>query len=144
MCRNTICLNSGTCISELTSGGETNEHCQCSPEYGGDLCEVKLIHCINESVCGGPERKENCIEDMSGYQCECKFGYGGDRCQVDLDLCENSPCQNGGTCVDLGDHFTCQCPYEYAGRTCGMLSVAYMCGYLIHMAVFCCMQLQAS
>ena len=43
VCRNTTCLNNGTYSSELTSDREVNKRCHCSPEYGGDLCEFKLI-----------------------------------------------------------------------------------------------------
>lgn len=118
-CTNKTCHNNGTCIAELTSDGRQIEHCRCTPYYAGDLCEVKLIHCGNASVCGGPERKLSCIEDNSSYYCDCKFGYAGERCEIDLDLCESSPCQNGGTCTDHGDRFTCQCQYGYTSRTCG-------------------------
>ena len=104
---------------EFTSDGRQIEYCQCPPYYTGGLCEVKLIHCGNTSVCGGPERKLSCTEGNSSYHCECNLGYAGDRCEIDLDLCESSPCQNGGTCADHGNRFTCQCLYGYTGRTCG-------------------------
>ena len=119
VCTNKTCHNNGTCIAESTSDGQQIEYCQCTPYSTGDLCEVKLIHCGNASVCGGPERKLSCTEDNSSYYCECKFGYAGDRCEIDLDLCEDSPCQNGGTCNDHGNRFTCQCQYGFTGRTCG-------------------------
>lgn len=27
-----------------------------------------------------------------------------------MDECQNQPCQNGGTCIDLVNHFKCSCP----------------------------------
>ena len=50
VCRNTTCLNNGTYSSELTSDREVNKHCHCSPEYGGDLCEFKLICTLHEWI----------------------------------------------------------------------------------------------
>ena len=35
---------------------------------------------------------------------------------VNLDACELNPCQNGGTCQDEIDGYTCQCEPEYEGE----------------------------
>ena len=32
--------------------------------------------------------------------------------------CDKNTCNNGGTCIDLGDAFTCQCPPGWHGRSC--------------------------
>jgi len=32
--------------------------------------------------------------------------------------CDPNTCANGGSCTDLGDTFTCQCPAAYIGSTC--------------------------
>ena len=37
----------------------------------------------------------------------------------DIDDCNNSPCQNGGTCVDGVDEYTCSCEGTgFTGENC--------------------------
>jgi len=42
----------------------------------------------------------------------------GDLCDTDIDECQSSPCQSGGTCVNLINGFRCNCPRGYFGYTC--------------------------
>ena len=104
-------------------------HCSCIEGFIGNQCEAKVLHCQDNMVCGGPERKLNCTEGkrVNEYQCECRFGYAGDRCEIDLDLCENSPCQNGSTCEDHGNSYTCRCPAGYTNHDCSCDDNTY-CG----------------
>ena len=37
---------------------------------------------------------------------------------IDINECASSPCQNGGTCVDQVNQYTCQCAAGYSGTTC--------------------------
>ena len=37
---------------------------------------------------------------------------------ADIDECASSPCQNGGTCVDGINSYTCNCDVGYAGKNC--------------------------
>ena len=32
--------------------------------------------------------------------------------------CESSPCENGGTCTNNGDSFSCECAKGFEGNTC--------------------------
>ena len=36
----------------------------------------------------------------------------------DIDECASSPCQNGGTCIDDVNTYTCLCASGYAGVNC--------------------------
>ena len=42
----------------------------------------------------------------------------GTHCEVNIDDCVTSPCENGGTCVDGVDMFTCNCTDDRMGHTC--------------------------
>ena len=37
-------------------------------------------------------------------------GWTGDTCEENVDECENSPCENGGMCMDMPGNFLCGCP----------------------------------
>ena len=38
------------------------------------------------------------------------LGWKGDTCEENVDECENSPCENGGMCMDMPGNFLCGCP----------------------------------
>ena len=37
---------------------------------------------------------------------------------VDVNECDSSPCQNGGTCLDDVNGYSCSCAAPYAGTHC--------------------------
>ena len=37
---------------------------------------------------------------------------------LDIDECASHPCQNGGTCVDVINAYTCNCAPGYEGDNC--------------------------
>merc|ERR1719494_360442 len=39
-------------------------------------------------------------------------------CKKAIKYCDPDPCQNGGTCVDEGTSFKCDCPPEFTGQCC--------------------------
>ena len=39
---------------------------------------------------------------------------------LDIDDCANNPCENGGTCIDEINDFTCTCVPGYEGLTCSI------------------------
>ena len=38
---------------------------------------------------------------------------------ADIDECASNPCENGGTCVDGVNGYTCTCAAGYSGTMCG-------------------------
>lgn len=38
-------------------------------------------------------------------------GFEGATCSINIDECADNPCQNGATCVDDIDSFTCSCAH---------------------------------
>ena len=43
----------------------------------------------------------------------------------DIDECASSPCQNGGTCVDGVNSFTCSCKPGFTGLTCNIRNTIF-------------------
>ena len=37
---------------------------------------------------------------------------------LDINECEGSPCENGGTCTDLEDGYSCACESGFTGFEC--------------------------
>ncbi|CAJ0935107.1 unnamed protein product [Ranitomeya imitator] len=54
-------------------------------------------------------------------RCSCAEGFDGPTCAVNRDECKYSDCENGGTCVDGINMYTCQCTPQYTGEYCEQL-----------------------
>ena len=54
---------------------------------------------------------------MFAPSCSCPAGFEGLTCQVNFDDCEDNDCENGATCVDGVNNYTCLCPPLYAGQS---------------------------
>lgn len=50
------------------------------------------------------------------YRCECQAGWEGQHCDLEKNECQSNPCQNGGTCVDRHNGYTCQCKLGFEGK----------------------------
>lgn len=46
------------------------------------------------------------------------LGFTGTNCEVNIDDCPGHICQNGATCIDGINTYTCQCPPTYTGTYC--------------------------
>lgn len=53
----------------------------------------------------------------------------------DIDECANSPCFNGGSCVDLIGGFRCECPVEWTGEFCDKGKCSFF-SYLLQVLSF--------
>ena len=51
---------------------------------------------------------------------------------LDVDECASSPCQNGGTCVDVVNAYTCNCVPGYTGDNCDTGNLRIDPCYLIY------------
>ena len=45
-------------------------------------------------------------------------GFSGTLCDVDIDECKSTPCQNGATCADGINSYTCSCLAGFTGTQC--------------------------
>nr|XP_022308447.1 sushi, von Willebrand factor type A, EGF and pentraxin domain-containing protein 1-like isoform X3 [Crassostrea virginica] len=59
-----------------------------------------------------------CVDMVNAYKCQCQDGYTGEMCQNPPDYCRDNPCENNGTCSNLGRKFICSCPTGYKGNQC--------------------------
>jgi Notch-like protein len=48
----------------------------------------------------------------------CATGYRGKNCEENIDDCPGNLCQNGATCVDDINRYSCLCPPTYVGELC--------------------------
>ncbi|XP_060581989.1 fibropellin-1-like [Ruditapes philippinarum] len=74
--------------------------------------------CYHDSnmACKGPGR---CNYQHKSLFCDCADnGYTGELCETNIDDCATNPCNNGGTCVDGINDYTCTCPPDTTGLTC--------------------------
>jgi len=104
--------------------------------------------CINNvvaDVCtdpGNPCKHGRCQPRTGGYnwgyECVCDQGYLGAQCQWDSMQCHEdttTPCQNGGTCMELkdGDGRYCACPFasnftiKFGGHYCELVDPCEIC-----------------
>lgn len=45
-------------------------------------------------------------------------GFKGVNCETNIEDCLGNLCQNGGTCIDGINSYTCQCPPTFTGEFC--------------------------
>ena len=63
---------------------------------------------ISPQILGNHDLTPSRTQD-GGFLCACPPGFSGLSCEVNTDECEARPCQNGGTCLDGLNTYTCQC-----------------------------------
>ena len=79
-----------------------------------------------QSCCNYFDMTGNCVEACPAnsshnvqFECECEAGYEADgNICVEINECEQYPCQNGGTCMDEVNGFSCSCVAGFTDDTC--------------------------
>ncbi|XP_069371182.1 protein jagged-2b isoform X1 [Paralichthys olivaceus] len=99
------------------------ENCKTVPCQAIDSCTVAVatndsagVRHISSNVCGPRGR---CLSQPGGnFTCACDPGFSGMYCHENINDCIDSPCGNGGTCIDGVNSFQCFCPDGWEGRLC--------------------------
>ncbi len=107
------CENGGTCIN---CPEESTYECSCPHTHEGENCETKILDPCEETSCLSNQTCER-INNFR-FRCTCPEGYEGDSCEKKIDYCADSPCLNGGTCINHETLYECVCPRGYKGRRC--------------------------
>ncbi|MFT3771512.1 MAG: calcium-binding EGF-like domain-containing protein [Minicystis sp.] len=93
------------------------------PCCSGAACEAG--HCVElcapttceaqGQACG--TLADGCGDTLDCGSCAAGFACNAGQCQ-NIDDCASNPCQNGGTCTDGVNSYTCACPAGFTGTNC--------------------------
>ena len=99
---------------------------------GNNLCNDREPAQVSETAprlaCGNACSSGVCPSNLDcrngagdEYFCEspgCRAGFTGKSCDINIDDCHPDPCDNGGTCKDAINDFSCECPTGFEGKRC--------------------------
>jgi hypothetical protein len=94
------------------SGDTSNADAATQPDVVTPSCAVANGGCDPLVTCSSGDAGVSCGACPSGYT-----GTGTTSCTL-IDNCAATPCQNGGTCMNGVNTFTCSCVGGYTGATC--------------------------
>ncbi|XP_052231204.1 neurogenic locus notch homolog protein 2-like [Dreissena polymorpha] len=133
-CNSSVCQNGATCVDLVN-----DYRCNCAAGYKGDYCEIDMNECSPNPCINGA----SCIDQVNNYTCLCRAGFTGRNCdsgmlllhddctnyklhnnasplenQYNINECSLNPCNNGASCIDQVNNFTCLCRAGFTGRNC--------------------------
>jgi|GEM_PF-928125 len=122
--------------------GVNSYTCDCDPGWAGDNCgtcatdftleggqciQEKSVSCVDASPENGtstPGSVTITYSSASGWSTpadcsySCNAGWTGNTCSQSENDCPGNSCQNGATCVDEHQDYSCDCATGYTGRFC--------------------------
>ena len=113
LCSDSQCDNS----SSICTSGQSSFTCFCINGAGGEHCDRmnQLDPCDSNPCWHGSTCTSN---GNTNFTCACSIGYTGTTCKTNINECLETPCSNGGTCVDGVGSYLCNCVEGFAGRQC--------------------------
>ena len=81
------------------------------------ICIISLLQQIHECLTNSLLLTQ-ATTSAPGYICNCNSGWEGANCDQNINECSSNPCQNGGTCTDGINGFTCVCTAQWSGPFC--------------------------
>ncbi|XP_015607735.1 protein eyes shut [Cephus cinctus] len=110
-CENFPCQNGGLCLNIPAS-----YTCACLFGFTGKDCDKTIVLCESNPC----QNDAVCLLEDSQPVCYCVPDYHGSLCELRYNDCESkfAQCENGGTCIDGINNFTCACPVPYTGDMC--------------------------
>lgn len=105
-CDNRPCHEGATCETGPNKTTGNNFTCICAKGMEGLLCDTPF--CLRKHCEQG-----HCNTTGLEPYCQCQKGFEGKYCETDINECVladgQSPCLNGGVCIDGIDRYDCNC-----------------------------------
>ena len=98
-CQPNPCMNDGICVD-----GTNSFTCYCAHGFVGDNCSISKL--------------KYAIQFIYSFLMIIIFHFHTIFISIDTDDCKESPCSNGGTCIDGIASYTCVCPPGSTGLNC--------------------------
>jgi hypothetical protein len=106
------CNSAASCTTVLDLGGAYQDY-ECVAPVNPTLGIVSLIGKDATTCAPGT------------YETNGLLGLLVRTCSGNVDECASSPCQNGGTCVDLINGYACTCTPSYSGARCSRFDTLF-------------------
>ena len=105
-----VCVTIGVPFNSTLPGSCIFSDDVCTGRYTSACASADLHPRFNQSTQEG-----NC--HRAG---PCRYDKGRPYCEKETDECGSIPCQNGGTCTDLLNNYTCDCIVGFDGYNCNV------------------------